>query len=157
LLESGCDALIFRVSWVYGLRGTNFLLTMQRLMDERDELRIVDDQIGAPTWSRTIAQATALALARMSEDRNARRLLCGLYHLAPTGGTSWFGFATAIRDILGLDCALHPIPTSQYPTPARRPMNSRMDTRHFRESFRLVLPQWQSDLALCAATRTDSA
>jgi dTDP-4-dehydrorhamnose reductase len=149
LLESGCDSLILRVSWVYSLRGRNFLLTIKRLMQERDELGIVDDQVGAPTWSRTIAQATSIALARLPGDPDARRELCGLYHLAPAGSTSWFGFATAVRDALGLDCALKPIPTSAYPTPARRPPNSRLDSSRFAAAFGLWLPGWDRDLQLC--------
>ena len=149
LLASGCDAIILRVSWVYGLRGHNFLLTMRRLMQERDELNIVDDQIGAPTWSRSIAQATSLILAKMPGDVAGRRKLSGVYHFAPSGSTSWYGFATAIRDTLGLECRLNPIPSSQYPTPAARPGNSCMSTEKVENTFKLRLARWEADLRRC--------
>jgi dTDP-4-dehydrorhamnose reductase len=145
LLASGCDPLILRVSWVYGQRGRNFLLTMQRLMAERDALRIVDDQIGAPTWCRRIAGTTAQILQRADEQIPT----AGLYHLAPAGETSWFGFASAIREHGGLDCTLTPIPTSEYPTPAARPANSRLDTAKLRQTFGITPNDWQSDLAAC--------
>ena len=152
LLASGCDSLILRVSWVYSLRGHNFLLTMLRLMRERRELRVVDDQIGAPTWSRTIAQASALMLAKLPADPAARQALSGIYHLAPAGQTSGFGFASAIRDHQQLDCTLQPITTSEYPTPARRPLNSLMNAGHLEETFGLRAAPWSQDLALCLDT-----
>jgi dTDP-4-dehydrorhamnose reductase len=149
LLAAGCAAIILRVSWVYGMRGHNFLLTMRRLMQERDELNIVDDQIGAPTWSRSIAQATSLILAKMPGDVAGRRKLSGVYHFAPSGSTSWYGFATAIRDTLGLECRLNPIPSSQYPTPAARPGNSCMSTEKVENTFKLRLARWEADLRRC--------
>jgi dTDP-4-dehydrorhamnose reductase len=155
LLASGCAALILRVSWVYGMRGSNFLLTMRRLMHERSALNIVDDQVGAPTWCRTIAQVTATALARMPDAEGARQALCGVYHLSPGGSTRRFGFATAIQDALGLQCDLHPIPSSEYPTPAGRPMNSRMDAGKLEKTFGLELPGWERDLALCLDEQVD--
>jgi dTDP-4-dehydrorhamnose reductase len=155
LLASGCAALILRASWVYGMRGSNFLLTMRRLMQGRSALNIVDDQVGAPTWCRTIAQVTATALARMPDTNDARQALCGVYHLSPKGSTSWFGFATAIQDALGLPCDLHPIPSSEYPTPVSRPMNSRMDAAKLQKAFGLELPAWERDLALCLDGQVD--
>lgn len=152
LLASGCRALILRVSWVYSLRGGNFLLTMQRLMSERDSLRIVDDQFGAPTWSRTIAQVTSSMLARLPHLADQPDLY-GLYHLAPTGSTSWHGFASAIRDRLGLSCELEPIPASEYPTPAARPANSRLDCTRLSEVFGLYLPHWEKELRRCLPMR----
>lgn len=149
LLASGCAVIILRVSWVYGVRGKNFLLTMQRLMREQDRLSVVDDQRGTPTWCRTIAQATATVLARLPADRQQRMALRGVYHLAPAGETSWFGFAQAIRDIAGLDCELHPIPSSAYPTAARRPANSRMDAHKLAERFGVALPDWRRELGYC--------
>ncbi|MBT8428787.1 MAG: dTDP-4-dehydrorhamnose reductase [Gammaproteobacteria bacterium] len=155
LLASGCAALILRASWVYGMRGSNFLLTMRRLMQERSALNIVDDQVGAPTWCRTIAQVTATALARMPDTNDARQALYGVYHLSPKGSTSWFGFATAIQHALGLPCDLHPIPSSEYPTPVSRPMNSRMDAAKLQKAFGLELPAWERDLALCLDAQVD--
>jgi dTDP-4-dehydrorhamnose reductase len=149
LLGSGCAALILRVSWVYSLRGNNFLLTMRRLMQERPALRVVADQVGAPTWARSIAQATALALARSGSDKKEMRSRCGLYHLAPAGETSWHGFASAIARLTGADCAIEPIPASEYPTAAARPANSRLDSRAFNAMFGLHLSDWERDLGLC--------
>jgi len=153
LLDSGCAAIILRVSWVYGLRGQNFLLTMVRLMQEREALRIVDDQIGAPSWCRMIAQVTSLVVARLMLE-GERRGLCGVYHLSPSGSTSWFGFATAICDLLSLGCSLQPIPARDYPTPAQRPMNSRLDASRLQQAFGLSLPSWDSDLRLCLGERS---
>lgn len=157
LLASGCDHLIFRISWVYGLRGNNFLLTMRRLMRQRSSLNIVDDQFGAPTWCRTIAQTTTDVLTRLPHDVTERRSLCGLYHLSPHGDTSWFGFASSIRDSLGLTCDLVAIPSRDYPTPAKRPLNSRLDPCKLEHAFRLSLPTWENELALCLRSLNDNA
>ena len=140
--------LILRTSWVYGARGANFLLTMQRLMRERPELKIVDDQIGAPTWARHIAEATALILAQVdSPARGADRPMpWGTYHLTNAGETSWFGFAEAIRAVLGADMKLHPIPSSAYPTPAARPLNSRLSNDALARVFGVCLPDWRVGL-----------
>lgn len=149
LLNSGAEAFILRVSWVYGGRGGNFLLTMKRLMAERESLNIVDDQHGAPTWSRSIAEASAMLLVQRLHDPERYREASGVYHLSPGGETTWFGFASAIRDALQLDCALSPIPTSAYPTPASRPENSRMDASRLQSVFGISLPSWQSALHDC--------
>ncbi len=151
---SGVRHLILRTSWVYGTRGQNFLLTMQRLMRERAELRIVDDQIGAPTWSRLIAEATAQILAQcLSPARGADRPEpWGTYHLTCGGATSWYGFAQAIAESGGVTRRLVPIPSSDYPTPARRPANSRLDNGKLARTFALRLPDWREALALCLQT-----
>jgi dTDP-4-dehydrorhamnose reductase len=150
---TGATHLIFRTSWVYGLRGGNFLLTMRRLMRERPELKIVADQIGAPTWSRLIAEATALALAQiLSPARGADRPEpWGTYHLSNAGETSWHGFAAAIAELSDLETRpmLTPIPSSEYPTPARRPANSRLDNGKLARVFGLRLPDWRQALKLC--------
>lgn len=148
---SGARHLILRTSWVYGTRGQNFLLTMQRLMRERAALRIVDDQVGAPTWSRLIAEATALILAQcFSPARGADRPEpWGTYHLTSGGETSWYGFAQAIAELGGFSTRLEPIPSSDYPTPARRPANSRLDNGKLWRSFGIRLPHWREALELC--------
>ncbi|KAA6187785.1 dTDP-4-dehydrorhamnose reductase [Thiohalocapsa marina] len=151
LLASGADALVLRTAWVYGVRGRNFLLTMLNLFRERTELRIVDDQIGTPTWSRMLAEVTALILHRVFTGDLEMERIRGLYHVTSSGATSWFGFAEAIRDLSGNPCALTPIPTSDYPAPARRPAYSVLDTRKFRDTFGLLLPDWRQSLALCLA------
>ena len=148
---SGCDHLIFRTSWVYAARGANFLRTILRLAAEREELRIVMDQIGAPTWARLIAEATALALRQALAERRHGRFESGLFHLACAGETSWHGFASAIvasRSGLRVK-TVTPITTAYYPLPAPRPANSRLDTSAFRARFGLALPDWRDCLPLC--------
>jgi dTDP-4-dehydrorhamnose reductase len=149
LLASGADALVLRTAWVYGVRGRNFLLTMRNLFAERSELRVVDDQIGTPTWSRMLAQVTAHILHRTFVGDLDMARVKGLYHVTSSGATSWFGFAEAIRDASGAGCRIVPIPTSEYPAPARRPAYSVLDTTKFRETFGLTLPDWRQSLGLC--------
>ena len=150
LLDADVPVWILRVSWVYGRRGQNFLRTMQRLMAEREQLSIVDDQIGAPTWSRNIAEASGALLAKLLADPGLHDT-ASLYHLSPQGQTSWFGFAEAIRQYTGLDCRLQPIASSDYPTAARRPLNSRLDSSLMRERFGIALPDWEQALRDCLA------
>lgn len=149
IVESGCSYLIFRASWVYGGRGNNFIRTMFRLMAERQELKVVDDQVGAPTGAELLADVTAHAL-RCCESKPE---LKGVYHLAPGGETSWreyalFVAAQARHNGISLQVEdVHAVPTSEYPTPARRPLNSRLDTRKLRHVFGLYLPHWQDGVA----------
>jgi len=138
--ESGTDYLIFRTSWVYSARGNNFMKTMLRLAQSKTALNIVADQVGAPTPARLIAQVTTLAIHC--------RLAKGLYHLAPRGETSWQGFAKEIFRLAGHNITANPIPTSGYPTPAQRPLNSRMDVTKLEQALTIQLPDWQSQLAL---------
>ncbi|MDZ7585715.1 MAG: dTDP-4-dehydrorhamnose reductase [Thiobacillus sp.] len=150
--RTGAPHLILRASWVYGLRGRNFLLTMQRLLRERETLAVVNDQFGAPTWSRLIAEATALVIARWL-DRPEQTATSGIYHLSCGGCTSWYGFTAAIRAHLAesdakLAC-LTAIPTSGYPTPAARPANSQLDCDKLAAAFGVRLPDWETALALC--------
>ena len=147
ICASGADALVFRTSWVYGLSGANFLLTIRRLAAERDELRIVDDQTGVPNWSRAIARATAQVLA---EGHEALRERCGLYHLSARGSTTWFGFARAILGDAPRPRVV-PIATSDYPTPARRPAYGVLATAKFEHAFGFALPDWREVLAACLA------
>ena len=143
IARSGCRHLTLRTSWVYGPRGRNFYLTMLRLAKERPELKVVDDQVGAPTSSAAIARATVAVLER------ARRSPApgGLYHLTAAGATSWCGFAREIFAQAGLATPVVPIPTEQYPTPARRPRNSRLDCARLRHAFGVSLGPWQEGLA----------
>jgi dTDP-4-dehydrorhamnose reductase len=135
---SGCRHLVLRTSWVYGPRGKNFYLTMLRFARERPELRVVDDQVGAPTSSLAIARATAELL-----QRNA----LGLYHMTAAGETSWCGFARAILARAGLATPVVAIGTQDYPTPARRPRNSRMDCSKLQREHGVALPPWEEQLA----------
>ena len=143
--------LILRTSWVYSTHGRNFLLTMQRLLQEKPELRIVADQIGAPTWAGTIANSTLALIERWQAGGTA----WGTYHLTAQGETSWFGFAQAIGEALreqGKPCAnLIPIPSSEYPTPAVRPLNSRLDCSRLEHEWGVRQPDWQSALQECLA------
>lgn len=150
IAASGCRHLIFRTSWVYGLHGANFLKTMLRLGRERDELRVVGDQFGAPTWTRHLADATALILARKEVPN-------GLYHFAGAGETSWHGYAEAIfaeaqrNGLMDKSPVVHRIASANYPLPAPRPANSRLDCAKFRRDFDLALPDWRTGLADCLA------
>jgi dTDP-4-dehydrorhamnose reductase len=149
---AGAPHLILRTSWVYGLRGRNFLLTMQRLARERAELGVVYDQFGAPTWSRLIAEATALALARWF-DQADMQTASGVYHLSCGGRTSWHGFTAAILAHMqqegGSLAKLKAIPGEAYPVPARRPANSVLSNAKLQSAFGLQLPDWADALALC--------
>jgi dTDP-4-dehydrorhamnose reductase len=144
--------LILRTSWVYAARGNNFVRTMLRLARERSELRIVDDQSGAPTWARFLAEATAQVLGA---NGGTARDNSGLYHLTSAGAVSWFGLAEAIfaearRRLPGFKSpTLVPIPTSAYPLPARRPLNSRLDTAKLTAAFGVKPPGWQAMLEQC--------
>ena len=148
--ESGCNYLIFRTSWVYSERGANFLLTMLRLGRQRDELRIVDDQTGAPTSTHSLARATTDIIHRYvaGEWRDDKS---GIYHMTDSGSTSWFGFAKAIFErasrILGTrEPRLTPIITAEYPTPARRPLNSRLNCEKLQATFGIAMPPWEHSL-----------
>lgn len=156
IAAAGCAYLIFRTSWVYGMRGKNFLLTMLRLGAERDELSVVADQIGAPTWCNTIAVVTAHVLAQsLAADRAAWwQEHSGVYHLSAGGVTSWHGFAEAIFELSRLEKTpiVKPIPASAYPTPASRPANSCMSNDKLAAAFGVRPPDWREALQLCMAT-----
>lgn len=148
--------LIFRVSWVYGTRGKNFLRTMLRLAQERDELRVVSDQVGVPTWSRAIADATAQVIARNPQPSQA-----GTYHLAGSGRCSWHAFADAIvqharqhEERFGVVRArqVHAISSAEYPTPAARPAYSVLDASRLSHTFNVTLPTSAAQLDACLAT-----
>ena len=146
---SGADHLIFRLCWVYGARGQNFLLTMQRLARERDKLRVVGDQFGCPTWSRMIAEATALALKQVLAGAD-RSTFNGVYHLAASGQADWHEFASRILEWMPeaeRKCrAVEKITTAEYPTPAKRPAYSVLDCGKLQKTFGLRLPDWETSL-----------
>ena len=156
IAASGAQHLILRTSWVYSTHGKNFLLTMQRLLQERSELRVVADQIGAPTWAGTIAQSTRALIERWQSGDAAA---WGTYHLTASGETSWFGFTQAIAGHLtaqGKACAtLEPIPASAYPTPAARPQNSRLDCSKLAREWGVAQPDWEAALSACLAKQPD--
>jgi len=149
--------LVFRTTWVYAERGNNFVRTILRLAKERENLRIVGDQFGSPTWARLIAEATAHVIRQAESERSAGTFTSGLYNLAASGWTSWHGFATAIIRHASnyARCApinvrtIEQISTEAYPLPAARPKNSRLATERFVYRFDIKMPDWQSSLALC--------
>jgi dTDP-4-dehydrorhamnose reductase len=146
IAASGCKHLIMRTSWVYGARGNNFAKTMLRLAADRDELNIIADQVGAPTGADLIADVTAVAIRQALVDPE----VAGIYHLAAAGFTTWHEYASLVIEqgkASGLPLqvkALNPIPTTQFPTPARRPLNSRLNTEKLRDTFSIHLPDWRS-------------
>jgi dTDP-4-dehydrorhamnose reductase len=144
----GVPHLILRTSWVYGMRGQNFLLTVLKLLEsDREELRVVDDQVGAPTWCRMVAEATAQIIAK---DGALFREKGGLYHLSAGGQTSWYGFAGEIMrhalHFIPYTTRLRSIPTSEYPTPARRPAYSVLSNDKIKTAFGVALPGWEQGL-----------
>ncbi len=146
IVQSGCRHLIFRTSWVYGARGGNFAKTMLRLAHERDAIKVIADQTGSPTGADLLADVTAHAIraARHNSD------ISGLYHLVAAGEVTWHGYASFVLDFArqkGISLkakTIEPVPTSEFPTPARRPRNSRMNTEKIKAAFDLHLPDWQS-------------
>jgi dTDP-4-dehydrorhamnose reductase len=141
--------LIFRLCWVYGARGQNFMLTMMRLAREREKLRVVSDQVGCPTWSRMIAETTALALKRALAVGDVGAFT-GTYHLASSGVTSWHGFADAIVALMpaeGRKCTrVEAISSAEYPTPTKRPAYSVLACDKLERTFGLRLPHWEESL-----------
>lgn len=149
LEQSAVKFINFRTSWVYGTHGQNFIKTMLRLAQAKEELSIIADQIGAPTGAALIADVTAQAIRYYSLQAAEQQQLCGHYHLAASGETSWYEYAQYIFDVArhkGLVLKLqqvHPIVTTAYPTPAKRPLNSRLNTQKLQQQFHLHLPHWQ--------------
>ena len=145
---SGCRHVILRTSWVYAARGNNFIKTMLRLAAERETLSVIDDQIGAPTGADLLADVTALMIARITA-RDAH--LGGTFHCVAAGETSWFDYARFVIDwarangqvVKVAPEGLRAVPTSAYPTPAARPLNSRLSTAKLRSTFSLHLPDWR--------------
>jgi dTDP-4-dehydrorhamnose reductase len=149
IVASGCKYLIFRTSWVYAARGGNFAKTMLRLAQEREKLTVIDDQHGAPTGADLIADVTAHAMRRVLNTQNIS--LGGVYHLVASGETTWHGYANHViaqakaiqPDAPWRTSQIEPVPTRAFPTPATRPLNSRLCTQKLQQTFGLVLPPWQ--------------
>jgi dTDP-4-dehydrorhamnose reductase len=140
IVRSGCRHLILRTSWVYAMRGNNFVLTMLKLARERPQLRVVNDQVGAPTWAHDIALATVAALSSAGT-------LEGLFHVAAAGSTTWFEFAVRILRLAGVNTPVVPIATSEYPTAAARPAYSLLDSGRFEAATRFRIGPWDERLA----------
>lgn len=131
--------LIIRTSWVYSTYGSNFVKTMIRLMSERDELSVIQDQVGSPTYARDLAQAIVHIIAKNSWEN-------GIFNFSNEGEISWYDFAVAIRDLKGLDCKINAIVTEQYPTPAKRPKYSLLDKSKIKKRFGVEVPYWKDSL-----------
>jgi dTDP-4-dehydrorhamnose reductase len=148
--QSGCRHLILRLSWVYAARGRNFLQTMLRLACERDSLRVVNDQFGAPTGAELIADVTTHVIRAVHKEPD----LCGTYHLAPAGVTTWFDYARLVvqeaeKAGFGLYVRaedIEPVPSREFPTPAPRPLNSRLNTSRLEQAFGLHMPPWEQEV-----------
>jgi dTDP-4-dehydrorhamnose reductase len=155
--QVGCDYLILRTTWVYAARGKNFLKTMLRLAQEREELCIVADQYGAPTWARNIADVTTHVLAAAQRERQTAGFRSGTFHLCASGKTTWHGFSSAIikqaRQLAPASSIkterVLPIATQDYPLPAPRPQNSQMDSSSLTARFGLTMPEWSASMKLC--------
>ncbi|TVO68116.1 dTDP-4-dehydrorhamnose reductase [Denitromonas ohlonensis] len=161
IAASGCDHLILRTTWVYAARGQNFVATMLRLFAEREALRVVGDQHGAPTWARNIADATAGLICWAQTATAAGDPVQRTFNLSAAGETTWHGFAEEIHRLAVQRWPDHPwklreiesIPTSAYPTPAARPHNSRLDSARLAEETRIVMPHWRDALLRCLEER----
>ncbi|KAA3652767.1 MAG: dTDP-4-dehydrorhamnose reductase [Proteobacteria bacterium] len=161
IVASGCDHLILRTTWVYAARGHNFVATMLRLFAEREQLRVVGDQHGAPTWARNIADATGDLICGAQRALDAGDPVRRIYNLSAAGETTWHGFAEEIRHIAAHRWPDHPwtvrqidaIETRDYPTPAARPRNSRLDGTLLAEEARIVMPHWREALLRCLEDR----
>ena len=148
IMAAACQHLIFRTSWVYGARGNNFAKTMLKLAQERDSLKVVNDQIGAPTGADLLADVTAHAISTALQQPN----VSGLYHLVASGETSWHEYATLVIEyarqaglpIKVAPTAIHAVPSSEFATVAKRPLNSRLNTSKLQQTFNLYLPDWQT-------------
>jgi dTDP-4-dehydrorhamnose reductase len=137
-------SIIIRTSWVYSSFGNNFVKTMLRLMKERESINVVSDQQGCPTYAADLAGAIMHIIS-------GENITPGIYNFSNHGVINWYQFATAIKELTNSNCIVHPIPSSQYPTPAKRPAYSVMDTTKIRQTFDVVIPEWKDSLKKCLA------
>lgn len=144
-LKNCSRTIIIRTSWVYSSHGNNFVKTMLRLMKERTELNVVNDQVGSPTYAKDLAEAILTIISQTGNQAY------GVYHYSNEGVISWFDFATAIRDAAQLSCKVNPIPTTAYPTPAKRPAYSVMDKQKIIQQFHVPVRDWKESLHACLA------
>jgi dTDP-4-dehydrorhamnose reductase len=147
-MEKNPGSIIIRTSWVYSEFGKNFVKTMLKLMSERESLNVVNDQVGSPTYAADLADAI-LQIVQYTQINSYPPDTAGIYHYANTGVISWYDFATAIKEIAGSKCVVNPIPTSQYPTPAKRPSYSVFDTQKIQNTFGIELRSWKDSLRKC--------
>ena len=146
------NTIIIRTSWVFSSHGNNFVKTMMRLMKDRDALNIVGDQKGRPTFAKDLA----LASIQILESINEGKTISGIYHYANTGETTWFGFAEKIKEYAGIECDLTAITSDQFPTPAKRPAYSVLDTQKIEKELGIEIPHWETALKQCIHQLTHS-
>jgi len=146
-MEMDPETIIIRTSWVYSSYGNNFVKTMLRLMKERTEINVVNDQIGSPTYAADLGEAILNIVEFTTHD--SLHTTHGIYNFSNDGVISWFDFAVAIKELTGSQCKINPIPTSQYPTPAKRPMYSVLEKTKIQETFNIKLKNWRDSLATC--------
>lgn len=151
VLSNNSDAMIIRTSWVYSYFGNNFVKTMLRLMNERESINVVSDQVGSPTYAADLA-AAIMQIIHSNPNGNAK----GIFHYSNEGEISWYQFAQAIKELTGSSCNVNPIPSSQYPTPAKRPQYSLLDKSRIRNAFHLEIPHWKKSLEACIDRLTTS-
>ena len=150
------DAIIVRTAWVYAEHGNNFVKTMLRLMKERPEINVVSDQVGAPTYAGDLAEAIMAMVDGGNRESGTGnnspsdvKWVPGIYHYSNQGRISWYDFAVAIKELSGSACNVNPIPTTQYPTPAKRPAFSLLDTHKIQDTYHLTIPDWKDSLQRC--------
>ena len=150
-LKNNPAAIIIRTSWVYSSFGNNFVKTMLRLMKDRDSLNVVADQVGCPTYAADLASAIMQIVEQPLTVLNHQQQYSTIFHYSNKGAINWHQFAVAIKEISKSNCVVNPIPSSQYPTPAKRPGYSVMDTSKTEETFNIVIPAWRESLQNCMA------
>jgi dTDP-4-dehydrorhamnose reductase len=141
------NSIIIRTSWVYSEFGNNFVKTMMRLMNDRKEINVVADQYGAPTYAASLAEAILVIIN--TSQTSAKNWQPGIYHYSNAGKISWYDFAVAIKEMIKSECIVHPIPTSSYPTPAKRPSFSLLDTKKIQTTFHIDIAGWEDGLKQC--------
>ena len=145
-IQKNADAIIIRTSWVYSEYGNNFVKTMMRLMKDRNSINVVNDQVGSPTYAADLAEAIMKIIQITTESEKAPS---GVYHYSNEGSISWYEFAVAIKELTGSNCKVNPIPSSQYPTPARRPHYSLLNKSKIKSTYGLNIPHWRESLVRC--------
>lgn len=145
ILQSGAEAVILRTSWLFSEYNVNFVKTMLRLMNERDEISVVADQQGTPTYAADLAEMILVIL----DEAEKEVWKSGIYHFSNSGATTWFGFASKIKELAGLECKINPVTTAEYPTAAARPAYSIFDKTKIEEAFHVTIPSWENALERC--------
>jgi dTDP-4-dehydrorhamnose reductase len=143
-MQNAPSTIIIRTAWLYSSYKANFVKTMLRLMKEKESINVVSDQFGCPTYAADLAAAIMHIITSNQSKENP-----GIYHYSNAGITNWYEFAVAIKELTGSNCVVNPIPTSQYPTPAKRPAYSVLDTTKIKETFKLDIPNWEKSLEKC--------